>query len=137
MMYVSNDPQDTHTHSPKFYAPSSTSEHEELTVVLANSGHDHLRNFAFSFRSSRAFRTRSLQAPRSSTFCLRQRDVFQKGCAHSSMENPLLLRESQQRLGAGPAILESRTGSVRRRSGLRVDHKAQTTLHTCILDSSL
>ena len=50
-------------------------------MVLSNCGHDHLRNFAFSFRRSRALRARSLPPPRPSTFCLRQRDVFQEVCA--------------------------------------------------------
>ena len=80
MMYVSHDPQDTHTRQI-LTCLLELQNMKSSTVVLSNSGHDHLRNFEFSFRRSRALRAWSVQPPRPSTFCLRQRDVFQEVCA--------------------------------------------------------
>ena len=62
---------------------------------------------------------------------------FRRFARHSSDGEWASSENVSTALGAGPRILESRTGRRPSQIGLRVDHKAQTTLHTCILDSSL
>ena len=62
---------------------------------------------------------------------------FRRFARHSSDGEPVASENVSTAQGAGPRISESRTGRHPSQIVLRVDHKAQTALHTCILDFSL
>ena len=57
---------------------------------------------------------------------------FRRFARHSSDGESASSENVSTALGAGPRILESRTGRHPSQIGLRVDLKAQTTLHTYV-----